>query len=428
MKKIATISKFLLIFVLIIGWLFSGWPRIPFINLPPEIPEAEAAVAFRAAGVVANTTTGSITLAAPTGTAATDVVLAVIYGDFGTGVITPPTGWTLAVRTDSASAQNQAVFRALGNAAFTAWTIPVPTDGAIGFTLAYTGVDNTTPMDVTAAGQINASGTGGTCPSITTVTANALGVCFFGFLSASTFTDTAPLVHRQSGSFSTGQNFDVSVDGADFPQTTAGATGTHTTTASVAAINIGQTIALRPAAASLTFTIDTPSVSFVTAITSGTPVSTSTTLMVNTTNSTGYSISVTRASTTPTLFNGSQTVPDTPNNNNWTAPAATSTAGPSAVWISGTTKGLGFRIKNTGTVSNTYSSTWWGTDDTSANAKYSGIATSTATAAQSMIAKTTLGAGVNENTVVEYKIDIVSTQKSGSYISSPVTYTVTANP
>lgn len=43
-KKVATISKFLLIFVIITAWIFSGWPRIwqnPAI--PPEIKKVEAA-------------------------------------------------------------------------------------------------------------------------------------------------------------------------------------------------------------------------------------------------------------------------------------------------------------------------------------------------------------------------------------------------
>lgn len=182
------------------------------------------------------------------------------------------------------------------------------------------------------------------------------------------------------------------------------------------------------AAASLTFTVDTGSVSFVSAVTPGTPVSTSSVLTVNTNNATGYKIQINRASTTPTLIlssDNSTTISDTPNGNNWTAPAATSTAGPSAIWTAGTTNGLGFRVKQTGTVSNTYSSVWWGTDDTAPNAKYSGISTSTAL---QVIANTTLGSATNENSVVEYKLDTQSTQKSGKYISSPVVYTATANP
>ena len=208
------------------------------------------AVGFQAAGAIATNIATAITPPAPAGTAATDIVLAVIYGDFGTGAITPPTGWTLVNRTDDVGGvQNVAVYWALGSATFGAYTIPTPQSGAMGFTLGYTGVDNTTPMDVAAAGQSNASSTTATAPSITTVTANAWGVCFFGVKVVATFTDVAPLVHRQSGSFNTGQDFSFALDGADFPQATAGATGTHTTTASVAAVNQGVTAALRPSAA-----------------------------------------------------------------------------------------------------------------------------------------------------------------------------------
>jgi len=39
MSKIATISKFLLIFLLITGWIFSGWPQIW--QNPPIPPEAQ---------------------------------------------------------------------------------------------------------------------------------------------------------------------------------------------------------------------------------------------------------------------------------------------------------------------------------------------------------------------------------------------------
>ena len=179
--------------------------------------------------------------------------------------------------------------------------------------------------------------------------------------------------------------------------------------------------------ASLTFTVDVPSVLFVGGLTPGTPVSTSSVLTVNSSNSTGYNIKIVRASTTPTLFLAGDintTIADNPNGNNWTAPAATSTAGPSAVWTSGTTKGLGFRLKQTGTAVNTYSTVWWGTSDADANAKYSGIATSSL---DQKIVDTTLGSGSDEKTVAEYKVDVIESQKSGAYTSSPVTYTALAN-
>ena len=178
---------------------------------------------------------------------------------------------------------------------------------------------------------------------------------------------------------------------------------------------------------SLTFTVDTGNVSFVSTITPGTPVSTSSVLTVNTNSSSGYNITINRASTTPTLFLSGFTISDTPNNNNWTASgsgAATTTTGPSAVWTSGTTKGLGFRVKQTGTNSGVYHSTWWGTDDTSANALYSGISTSTAA---QVFSRNNVGTAANENIIVEYKLDVSNTQAAGNYNSSPITFTATAN-
>ena len=204
---------------------------------------------------------------------------------------------------------------------------------------------------------------------------------------------------------------------------TVGSYATTTVTMANTTFKGAISLALQPPPVSLTFTVDTSSV-FIGSFTPGTPISSSTVLTVNTNSSTGYNISINRASTTPTLFNGADTIPDTPNGNNWTAPAATSTAGPSALWTS-VTKALGFRAKQTGTVSNTYSTIWWGADDTSGNARYSGISTSTAA---QKIANTTLGSGSSENTVVEYRIDVSTNQKSGAYTSSPVTYTVIANP
>ena len=178
---------------------------------------------------------------------------------------------------------------------------------------------------------------------------------------------------------------------------------------------------------SLTFTVDTGNVSFVSTITPGTPVSTSSVLTVNTNSSSGYNITINRASTTPTLFLSGFTISDTPNNNNWTASgsgAATTTTGPSAVWTSGTTKGLGFRVKQTGTNSGVYHSTWWGADDTSANALYSGISTSTAA---QVFSRNNVGTAANENIIVEYKLDVSNTQAAGNYNSSPITFTATAN-
>lgn len=173
----------------------------------------------------------------------------------------------------------------------------------------------------------------------------------------------------------------------------------------------------------LTFTVDAGSQSFAT-LSPGTPKYATSTLTINTNASGGYVTSLTRASTTATLASGANTIGDIPNGNNWTAPSATTTAGPSAVWTSGTTVGLGFRIANQ-TTSCGYSSTWWGTAEDAAGAKFSGVSTSTASAANSRIANCNFFNGSDTFQRVQYKIDVSGAQATGDYSSSPITFTVT---
>lgn len=181
----------------------------------------------------------------------------------------------------------------------------------------------------------------------------------------------------------------------------------------------------------LTFTMDASAKAFG-ALSAGTPLQATSTLFITTNNSTGSNTALTRASTTNTLFTGSNTITDIPNSNNWTAPAATTTAGPSAAWTTGTTVGLGFRVMTgiAGGASTTcgQSTTWWGTDDGGANAKWSGISTSTATAAQSQIANCNSFFGGGQGQTVIYKLDVSGSQAGGSYQSSPITFTAVVNP
>ena len=213
------------------------------------------AVAFLAAGTfVANATSSStLTLIAPAGVAATDVVLACIYED-GNGAITAPTGWTLANGTNDTTVMRAAVYWALGTVASYVFSGFVG-NGQEGFTLAYTGVNNTTPMDATAVGQANASSATITAPSITTVTANAMLVGLFGVHSVSTFTAVFGTI-RQNGNAA--GDLGASAAGADALQATAGASGTKTETASVAATNIGILAALRPDVVAAAFVRNVP--------------------------------------------------------------------------------------------------------------------------------------------------------------------------
>jgi len=178
--------------------------------------------------------------------------------------------------------------------------------------------------------------------------------------------------------------------------------------------------------ATLSFTIDATIQAFGT-ITANTPKFATTTLYINSSNVNGTNTTVNRASTTNTLFAGGQYIPDIPNNNNWTAPGATSTAGASAVWTIATTKGLGFRVMSgiSGAASTTCggSTTWWGTDDGGPNSKWSGVSTSTAA---QQIANCNYYKDSVGQTVI-YQIDVAAAQAGGDYHSSPIVFTVTTN-
>lgn len=180
----------------------------------------------------------------------------------------------------------------------------------------------------------------------------------------------------------------------------------------------------------LTFNIDASTKAFGT-LTSGTPQTATSMLWVTTSNAVGYYTSINRASTTATLSSGSQTIGDTPNSNNWTAPSATSTAGPSTVWTTGTTQGLGFRVVSSGTSIGSGASTtcgaattWWGTTDDYTSAKWSGISTSTSA---QQIANCNYYNSAGTGQTIIFKVDVSGIQGGGTYTSSPITYTVLTN-
>ncbi len=174
---------------------------------------------------------------------------------------------------------------------------------------------------------------------------------------------------------------------------------------------------------SLTLTVDVGSKAFGT-ISAGTPKFATSTLTIATNNALGFFTQINRASTTNTLFSGANTIPDIPNSNNWTAPAATSTAGASAAWTNGVTVGLGFRVASGATYTTCGAATaWWGTlDNGSASTLYSGISTSTAPAT---IANCNFYNAGNITQTVVYKIDVSGSQPAADYVSSPITFTAT---
>jgi hypothetical protein len=195
----------------------------------------------------------SITLSAPVGSAANDVLLAHFKSDVAVAP-TAPAGWTLDA-TSVGTLGNSWVFRAVWTAGLSHIFTVSNTGSYIAHERGYIGVDNTTPDDATPTQQNNASSTTGTAPSITTVTDNAWWVAFFGFADAvttfSTFTNTAPLVNQGQDTF-VGANTNFGFSSGNAPKTPPGATGLSTTTSiGGAGNNQGITIALKPVVAAV---------------------------------------------------------------------------------------------------------------------------------------------------------------------------------
>jgi hypothetical protein len=57
MKKLFAVGKFFIIFLIITGWVFSGWPEI--LKFPPKVDKASAAIAYDASSESHTGTTGS---------------------------------------------------------------------------------------------------------------------------------------------------------------------------------------------------------------------------------------------------------------------------------------------------------------------------------------------------------------------------------
>ena len=169
---------------------------------------------------------------------------------------------------------------------------------------------------------------------------------------------------------------------------------------------------------SLTFVVDSNSEAFP-SFSPGTAVSTSSILYMNTTNSTGLNVSVTRSNSTSTLMLGGSSVIGIPDTTSWTPGNNCSTSGNSAASTSQPLT-LKFRIKQSGTDSGNYCSAWWGANDTS-TALFAGLPTTS----QKIINRSTASSPTTTATVL-YSINAPTSQNVGTYTGT-VTYTAVAN-
>jgi RHS repeat-associated protein len=200
---------------------------------------------FRAATSAASTPITTVVVAKPAGVTTNDVLLAAVTVR-GAPTITAPTGWTLIRSDASGTTITQATYRHVAGASEPStytWTLGSAVSSAVGTIDAYSGVSTTTPVDV-SGGQTNTSSTSVTAPSVTTTVANDMVVGFFGTANDATFTPATGTTER-SDTLAHG-TADISAESADVIKATAGATGTKVATASKAAINVGQLVALKP--------------------------------------------------------------------------------------------------------------------------------------------------------------------------------------
>lgn len=206
------------------------------------------AIAFRIASTAAATAT-SVAPAKPVGLADGDVLVAVSNVD-ANETITAPGGWTACFAQEQTGSQTvRAWYRVVASAASETSTYTFGGTASVARVttiVCYSGVDNTTPMDVTALASNNASSTTIHAASITTVTNGAV-VVWAGAIDSSTFTVTKPTACTNRNQATA--NYRLTM--ADLAMPTAGATGSQDGSVSTARVNVGALIALRPASGNI---------------------------------------------------------------------------------------------------------------------------------------------------------------------------------
>jgi Family of unknown function (DUF6701) len=207
--------------------------------------------------IALNPAGNSLTIAVPAGTSNNDVMIAAIAVRPSTITIGAPSGWTFLLRTDQAAgnSNSQSIYYRVATASEPAsytWTFSGGTHtGAVGGILSYSGVDTTSPIDV-SGGNTTASSTSHTANSVTTTVANAMLISTHSYSSAQNWTPPAGMTERVDV-FSTvaPSGGGIAMEMNDELLTAVGATGSRTAVAAASAdTGVGQMLALTPFAVS----------------------------------------------------------------------------------------------------------------------------------------------------------------------------------
>lgn len=236
------------------------------------------AIAFETFASGNNTADGNtVTVNKPTGVATGDVLVAVVgfwHGTATAGTITEsaPSGWVLVGKYPAAGNETLglAVWRKTitdGGGEPSTYDFGMDSsqapDGSIAATIArFSGVDNTTPVDVTGTNNYTSSSLTVTFNGVTTTTANTMLVMCGANRRTLTYTfNNGTEIDDQSGGDTGDPSNTVSIGMGYLAQAAAGASGDKTATISGATPreNVGFMFALKEAAVGLSITSVTPS-------------------------------------------------------------------------------------------------------------------------------------------------------------------------
>jgi len=185
---------------------------------------------------------------------------------------------------------------------------------------------------------------------------------------------------------------------------------------SVKSADEGVTLQTVVGASPFEFGVDSASLD-IGALTPGTPIiDKESTLTVTTNNAGGFNIKVALTGSDTTLDLDSDPAINITDHTAWNATTPNSTI------ITSGDNFLAFRVKQTGTDSDCYSTTWWGTaDGLGSTSKYAGFPTPSDTIVNDVTYESSSAASV-----ILYYIDVANTQQTGTY-GGGVTYTATVN-
>jgi hypothetical protein len=206
------------------------------------------ACAFRAASGQGVGTT-SVTISAPAGIQAFDLLLAFIVDHNTTSVASAaPSGWTSLGVIGGAAGRFQVFWMLYSSGA--SWTFTGLTTAALGEIVAYSGVDRVNPINGTASVRQNASGTTGTLSITPTVTAGLIVGGFCSYANGTTYSAghcaTNPSIMTKRFDSANGTACSMAIEDGTQNGNAGVATGDSSITMTTAGTNAGILFCLTP--------------------------------------------------------------------------------------------------------------------------------------------------------------------------------------